>query len=109
MASRDDEPTTGDGRPPDSEDSHQLPDGVLADLDSAAVAALDQDRGTMEADCTDVRCLVAEVRRLRSDDWAVRAMDEIDREVSIGLDATDRARVMAIVRKHRDRDGMRYR
>jgi hypothetical protein len=46
--------------------------------------------------------LVADVRRLRSDDWVLRAMDEVDLDISLALDATDRARVMAIVWKHRD-------
>jgi hypothetical protein len=83
------------------ESTHRLPDEILDELDRDAAATLKRGDGSMSADCTDVRCIVAEVRRLRSDDWLQRAAEEItDCEVRDGY--VEEAAVVAILRKRRD-------
>lgn len=52
-------------------------------------------------DTFDIHKLVAEVRRLRGDDWLQGAAEEIDTAYASGGDPP-RATVLTILRKHRD-------
>ena len=45
--------------------------------------------------------MVAEIRRLRSDDWLLRATDDIG-DLDTFEGHVDTAKVLAILRKHRD-------
>lgn len=78
---------------------HFVP-GPLTDDELAALVERAEHGVWLTATPEDVQRLVAEVRRLRSDEWLEHATDEIGEMDT--RDHIDTAKVLALLRKHRD-------